>query len=111
MSRFMLTSHVFHRYNWCHVIDTTPQLYVIMRLGIKLKSMSVRFWRWTLDIPSFASESLYCSPYACHNRGIWLLAFFSYLFCQSFLDYGAFWFHPSTCCKHKECVYFNDFQL
>jgi len=45
--RLMWTSHLFHKYNWCHVIDTTPQLYTIVCLGIKLKSMSVRSWRWT----------------------------------------------------------------
>jgi len=41
------TTHLFHKCNWCHVIDTVTQLYVTVGLGIKLKSMSVRSWRWT----------------------------------------------------------------
>ena len=43
----MQTTHSFHKCNWCHVIDTIVQLYVTVGLGIKLKSMSVRSWRWT----------------------------------------------------------------
>jgi len=43
----MQTTHLFHKYNWCHVIDIVVQLYVTVGLGIKLKSMSVRSWRWT----------------------------------------------------------------
>jgi len=39
------TIHLFHKYNWCHVIDTVVQLYVTVVLGIRLKSMSVRSWR------------------------------------------------------------------
>jgi len=43
----------------CHVIDTVIQLYMIVGLGIRVKSMSVRCWRWTsLRLPSKAS---YCS--------------------------------------------------
>jgi len=41
------TNHLFHKYHWCHVIDTVIQLYMIVGLGIRLKSMSVRSWRWT----------------------------------------------------------------
>jgi len=43
----MWTNRLFHKYHWCHVIDTVIQLYMIVGLGIKLKSMSVRSWRWT----------------------------------------------------------------
>jgi len=44
----MQTTHLFHKCNRCHVIDTVVQLYVTVGLGIKLmKSMSVRSWRWT----------------------------------------------------------------
>ena len=43
----MQNTHLFHKCNWCHVIDTIVQLYVTVGLGIKLKSMSVRSWRWT----------------------------------------------------------------
>jgi len=32
--------------HWCHVIDTVIQLYMILGLRIKLKSMSVSSWRW-----------------------------------------------------------------
>jgi len=44
----MQTTHLFHKSNTnrCHVIDTVVQLYVTVGLGIKLKSMSVRSWRW-----------------------------------------------------------------
>jgi len=38
----MYTTHLFHKYNWCHDIDTVVQLYVTVGLGIKRKSMSVR---------------------------------------------------------------------
>jgi len=41
------TNHLFHQYNWCHVIDTVVQLCITVGLGIKLKSMSVRSWKWT----------------------------------------------------------------
>jgi len=37
----MQTTHLFHKCNWCHVIDTVIQLYVTVGLGIRLKSMSV----------------------------------------------------------------------
>jgi len=39
--------NLFHRCDWCHVIDTVVQLYVTITVGlrIKLKSMSVRSWR------------------------------------------------------------------
>jgi len=51
-SQLIRTNHLFHKYNWCHVIDTIIQLYMIVGLGIKLKSMSVRSWRWTsLSLP------------------------------------------------------------
>jgi len=33
---------------------------------------------------------------ALHNRGVWLLALFSYLFCHSFASLGAFWHYPTT---------------
>ena len=38
MSRLRWISYFFDRYNWCHVIATAPQLYMILGLGIKLKS-------------------------------------------------------------------------
>ena len=42
------TNHLFHKDHWCHVIDTIIQLYMIVGLGIWLKSIvSVRSWRWT----------------------------------------------------------------
>jgi len=50
--------HLLHKYNWCHVIDTVLQLYIIVDLGIKLKSMSVRL---EVNIASFTSKSWYCS--------------------------------------------------
>jgi len=37
--------HLSHKYDWCHVTDNGIQLYRIVSLGIKLKSMSVRSWR------------------------------------------------------------------
>jgi len=37
-SQLVWTSHLFHRYNWYHAIDTIVELYMIVRLGIKLKS-------------------------------------------------------------------------
>jgi len=33
----MQTTHLFHKCNWGHVIDTVVQLYVTVGLGIKLK--------------------------------------------------------------------------
>jgi len=40
--------HLSHKYDWHHhVIDTASQLYRIVGLGINLKWMSVRSWRWT----------------------------------------------------------------
>jgi len=33
------------KYNWHHVIHIIFQLYMILDLGIKLKSMSVKSWR------------------------------------------------------------------
>jgi len=48
----MWTNHLFHKCSWCHVIDTIVQLYVTVGLGIQLKSMSVRSWRWiSLRLP------------------------------------------------------------
>jgi len=41
----MQTTHLFHKCNWCHVIDTIVQLYVTVGLVIMVKSMSVRSWR------------------------------------------------------------------
>ena len=99
MSRLMWTNHLFHRYNWCHVIDIIVQLYVIVGLGIKLKSMSVRSW---LEVDFICLEILIlqqgCSskgesepcPCVCHDRCIWLPVFFSYFFCHSFVDSVAF---------------------
>jgi len=46
MSWLKCSSHLFHNYNEHHVFDT--MLYMILVLGIKLKSVSVRSWRWTL---------------------------------------------------------------
>ena len=40
----MQTTHLSLKCNWCHVIDTVIQLYAIVGLGIRLKSMSVRSW-------------------------------------------------------------------
>jgi len=66
-----------------------------------------------VDITSFASKSSYynksalqkgkseLSPYVNYDRCIWLSVFFSYIFCQSFVDSVAFWCHPSTCCEDK----------
>jgi len=54
--------------------------------------------------PSFTgnqSESKLC-PYVCHERCIWLPAFFSYFFSASlFVSSVAFWCHPSSCCEDK----------
>ena len=48
----MWTNHSFYKYHWCHVIDTVIQLYATVGLGIRLKSMSVRSWRWaSLRLP------------------------------------------------------------
>ena len=48
----MSTTYLFHKCNWCHVIDTIVQLYVTVGLGMKLKSTSVRSWRWiSLRLP------------------------------------------------------------
>jgi len=41
------TNSLLHKCNWCHVIDTVVQLYMTVDLGSRLKSMSVRSWRWT----------------------------------------------------------------
>ena len=66
-----------------------------------------------VDITLFALKSSYCSkgapqkgksklcPYACNDRCIRLHAFFSYCFCQSFVDSVVFWCHPSSCCEDK----------
>jgi len=45
----LLTTYIYllHKYDWCHVIDTVIQLYMIVGLGIRLKWISVRSWRWT----------------------------------------------------------------
>jgi len=43
----MYTNHLFHKCNWCHVTDTVVQFYMTVGLGIKLKSMSAKSWRWT----------------------------------------------------------------
>ena len=49
MSRLMWSIYLLHtKYNWHHVIHIILQLYMIVDLGPKLKSMSVRSWRWTL---------------------------------------------------------------
>jgi len=107
-SRFMWTNHLFHKYNWCHVIDTTPQLDMTVGLGIKLKSMSVRSWRWTsLRLPRnphiaarvLLNRANLSFVLICHDRCIWLPAFFSYFLCQSFVDSVAFWCHPSLVVK------------
>jgi len=37
--------HLLHKYDWRHVTHTIIQLYMIVSLGIKLKSISVRSWR------------------------------------------------------------------
>ena len=136
----MWTNPLFHKYHWCHVIDTVTQLYMIVGVGIKLKSMSVRSWRWTsFRLPlnphiaarvllkranlslvlMFVMTDAYGSlrfggeqHFACleslvlqrgcsskrqiwalfqcsHYRCIWLPAFFSYLFSQSFVHSGT----------------------
>jgi len=41
-------NHILHKYDWRHVIDTIIHLHMIVGLGIKLNSMLVRSWRWTL---------------------------------------------------------------
>ena len=43
----MWTNHSFYKYHWCHVIDTVIQFCTIVGLVNKLRSMSVRSWRWT----------------------------------------------------------------
>ena len=48
MSWLMKYIRQLHKYGWRHVIDTIIQLYMIVGLGIKVKSMSVRSCRWTL---------------------------------------------------------------
>ena len=104
-------NHLFHRHNWCHVINTIIQLYMIMGFGIKLKSMSVRSWRWTLLRlpwnPCIAARVILkratelCS-YVCYNRSMHMAPYvFQLFFCQSFVDSVAFWCHPSTCCEDK----------
>ena len=45
-------------------------------------------------------KSEHC-PYVCYDRCRWLSAFFSYFFCQSFVDSVVFWCHPSSCCEDK----------
>ena len=101
----MWTNHLFHKYNWCHVIDTVVQLYMIVGLGIRLKSMSVRSWRWTsLCLPrnpriaarvllnkanlSFVLMYVMTDAYGSKH--------FSAIFSASLLTV-AFWCHPSTC--------------
>jgi len=98
MSWLLWSSHLFHKCNWWHVIDTILQLYMVAVLGIKLKSISVRSWRWTsLCLP----QSSYCSkgapqngkselcPYVNYDRCIWLPVLCSYFFSQSFVDSGT----------------------
>jgi len=82
------------------MIDTIVHLYMIVGLGIELKSMSVRSWKWTsLRLPGnprFAARVLLKRAnlsfvlYVCHDRCTWLLAFYSYFFFQSFVDSVAF---------------------
>jgi len=80
----------------CVFVSKTKQMkYMTVSLGIRLKSMSVRSWRWTsLRLPRTpritarvllirANLSFFLVGY---DRCIWLSAFFSYLFCQSFVD-------------------------
>jgi len=80
----------------CVLVSKTKQMkYMTVSLGIRLKSMSVRSWRWTsLRLPRTpritarvllkrANLSFFLVGY---DRCIWLSAFFSYLFCQSFVD-------------------------
>ena len=52
-------NYLLHRYNQCHAIDTIIQLYMIVGLGIKLKSMFMEVRK--VEITLFASKSLYCS--------------------------------------------------
>jgi len=102
----MWTSHFFHRCNWCHVTDVAPQLYMIVGLGIKLKSMSVRSWRWiSLRLPqnprtaarvlfkranlSFVLMYVMTDAYGTLRFSVFFLPVFCWLCC-----------HPSTC-KNK----------
>ena len=71
MSWLMIFVYLLHKCNWCHVIDTVLQLYIIVSLGIKPKSMSVRSWRWT-NIASFAA--ILVLQQGCSWKGqIWAL--------------------------------------
>jgi len=84
---------------------------VIVGLGIKLKSMSVRSWL-EVDITSFASKSSYCSKGAPQKANLSLalvyvmtdaygfLCFLA-IFSATLVDSVAFWCHPSACCKDK----------
>jgi len=85
----MWNNHLFHKYNRYHVIDTVIQLYMIVGLGIRLKSMSVRSCRWTSlclpQNPRIAARVLlkranlsfvWCILWQMHT----IPAFFSYFF-------------------------------
>jgi len=43
----MWTSYLFHKCKRCHVIETVVQLCMTVGLGIRLRSLSVKSWRWT----------------------------------------------------------------
>jgi len=48
----MCTNYLFDKCNRCHVIDTVVQLHMIVGLGIRLKSLSVKSWMWaSLRLP------------------------------------------------------------
>ena len=82
----MWTSHLFHRYNRCHVIGTIVQLYMVVGLWIKLKSMSVRSTSLRLpQNPRIAARVLLKRAnmsfvLVYDDSCIWLPAFFSYFF-------------------------------
>jgi len=106
----MQTTHLFHKCNWCHVIDTVVQLYVTVGLGIKLKSKSVRFWRWTsLRLPR--NPRIAAMVYLRANLSFVLMYVmtdaygslrFSAIFSASLLfTLLHFWCHPSSCCEDK----------
>ena len=112
MSRLRWISYFFHRYNWCHVIATAPQLYMILGLGIKLKSCP---WGpgggpWTaLRLPwnplivarvFLKRENLSFVLVMTDAWCIWIPMFFSYFFLPVFCWLCCILSSP-TCCENK----------
>ena len=61
----------------------------------------------TSDYSNCASQQCKSKLYSIviHDKGIWLLVFFNYLSCHSFVNYCAFSFYPTSCCGYRS---FND---